>query len=97
MGFDKSKTYLKTWWSLFLALWTGYHYFYGSVYWLALSIISLGLCTVPTYTVISNAGSPIGSSLARVRHTGFRLFIIMTVILVLEQTWYLINYLNWIL
>lgn len=97
IGFDKSKIFFKFWWSFFVFLWVVYHYFYSSQYWLWISTIVLIFWSLPTFIQIANVHSPIGSNLSRVRKAGFRMFALMVMILVLEQSWYLYSHWDWVL
>jgi hypothetical protein len=97
IGFDNSKIFFKIWWGFFLLLWVVYHYFYASSYWLWFSPIVLVFWSLPTFIQIANVQSPMGSQLSRVRHAGFRMFALMVMVLVLEQSWYLYTHLDWVL
>lgn len=96
LGFDKSKTFLKWWWRLFILLWFVYHYFYSSLYWNIVTNLILIFWSLPTFIKIAEIQSPIGSKLKTIRKIGFRNFYLMMFIIIAEQTWYLINYLEWV-
>lgn len=97
MGFDKSKTFLKLWWSFFIVLWIVYHYFYASVFWLWFGAIILLFCSWPVFNQISMVHSPIGSSLKQVRQSGARIFGLMVALLVIELGRYVYAHLEGIL
>lgn len=94
MGFDKSKIFLKCWWGMFIFLWIAYHYFYSGTYWGWLGAAVLIFQSRATFDQISQAHSPMGSALQRVRESGFRIFVMMVILLVVEQSWSLYIHLN---
>jgi 1,4-dihydroxy-2-naphthoate polyprenyltransferase len=94
MGFDKSKTFLISWWSFFIVLWTIYHYFYASRFWLWFGTAILIFWSLPTFIQIKNTHSPIGSALMKVRRAGSRAFALMVGILVVELSWNIYNHLK---
>jgi 1,4-dihydroxy-2-naphthoate octaprenyltransferase len=87
MGFDKSKTFLISWWAFFIGLWTMYHYFYASRFWLGLGTAILICGSLPTFIQITKTHSPIGSDLIKVRKAGSRAFGLMVTLLVVELIW----------
>ena len=96
MGFDKSKSFLKLWWGFFILLWIIYHYFYASQYWLWFSALVLIFWSLSAFVQIAQADSPMGSNLFRVRRSCFKIFTLMILLLILEQSWYLYNHLDWL-
>jgi 1,4-dihydroxy-2-naphthoate octaprenyltransferase len=94
MGFDKSKTFLIAWWSFFIVLWTTYHYFYASRFWLWFGTAVLIFWSLPTFIQIKNTQSPIGSALMKVRKRGRRAFALMVGIFIVELSWNIYNQLK---
>jgi 1,4-dihydroxy-2-naphthoate octaprenyltransferase len=94
MGFDKSKTFLISWWIFFIVLWATYHYFYASVFSLWFGTNILIFWSWPTFIKIKQAHSPIGSQLAKVRRAAYRAFALMVAILIVELSSYVYTYLD---
>lgn len=95
MGFDHSKKFLGRWWALFLLFWVVHHHYYASIYWTWFATATLVFWSFQIFIKLSNVESPMGSQLYRVRRTGYRIFLLMVSLLILEQTWYLYTKTNW--
>lgn len=87
-GFDKAKKILVLWWLLFLGLWTAFHYFYASIFWSWLATLILVFWSIPTLIKIAETQSPVGSDLLSLRKVGYRNFLLMAGLIVLEFLWY---------
>lgn len=94
-GFDKAKKILIFWWVAFIGLWIAYHYFYASVFWSYLTTIVLIFWSVPTFIKIAEIQSPVGSELGDLKKVGYRNFLLMCGLIVLEFYWYLGNKNDW--
>jgi len=94
-GFDKAKKILIGWWCAFIVLWVLYHYFYASTFWSYLTTAVLIFWSIPTFIKISEIQSPLGSDLAEAKRVGYRNFLLMCVLLVIEFYWYLGNKNDW--
>lgn len=88
-GFDNAKKILIGWWILFITLWIIYHYFYASIYWSVLTTIVLIFWSTPTFIKISEIQSPIGSELHEIQRVGYRNFLLMSSLIIVEFYWYL--------
>lgn len=88
LGFDRAKKLLNYWWIVFLILWFTYHHFYGSVFWSTLSNLILVFWSIPTLIKISQIQSPLGSDLIEAKLAGYKNFLLMNGILILEFGWY---------
>lgn len=96
-GFDKAKKILIGWWCAFILLWVVYHYFYASTFWSYLTTAILIFWSIPTLVKISEISSPLGSDLAEAKRVGYRNFLLMCVLIVIEFYWYLGNKNDWFL
>lgn len=94
-GFDKAKNILIGWWCAFIVLWVLYHYFYASTFWSYLTTAVLIFWSIPTFIKISEIQSPLGSDLAEAKRVGYRNFLLMCVLIVIEFYWYLGNKNDW--
>ncbi|AZZ35763.1 hypothetical protein CIK05_02750 [Bdellovibrio sp. qaytius] len=94
-GFDKAKKILIGWWCAFIVLWVLYHYFYASTFWSYLTTAILIFWSIPTFIKISETSSPLGSDLAEAKQVGYRTFLLMCVLIVIEFYWYLGNKNDW--
>lgn len=94
-GFDKAKKILIFWWAAFIALWVAYHYFYASTFWSYLTTILLVFWSVPTFMKIAEIQSPVGSELGDLRKVGYRNFLLMCGLVVIEFYWYLGSKNDW--
>lgn len=94
-GFDKAKKILIGWWVIFIALWVLYHYHYASVFWSYLTTLILIFWSIPTFIKISEIQSPAGSELGDLRQVGYRNFLLMCFLIVIEFAWYLGNKNDW--
>ncbi len=97
LGFDRAKKLLNYWWIVFLLFWFSYHHFYGSVFWSALSNLILIFWSIPTLIKISQIQSPVGSDLIDAKLAGYRNFLLMNGILILEFGWYVGTKNSWTL
>ncbi len=97
LGFDRAKKLLNYWWIVFLLLWFAYHHFYGSVFWSTLSNLILIFWSIPTLIKISQIQSPVGSDLIEAKLAGYRNFLLMNGILILEFGWYVGTKNSWTL
>lgn len=88
-GFDKAKNILSIWWIAFIGLWIIYHYFYASVFWSIFTTIILIFWSIPTLIKIHEIQSPIGSDLIILKKVGYRNFLLMCALIVIEFFWYL--------
>lgn len=88
-GFDKAKKILIIWWAAFLVLWVLYHYFYASLFWSVFSTLVLIFWSIPTLIKISEIQSPLGSDLVVIKRVGYKNFLLMSALIVLEFYWYL--------
>lgn len=95
-GFDRAKKILIIWWSLFVVLWSAYHYFYSSVFWMWFSIVNLVFWSIPTLIKTSEVQSPVGSELVKIQKVGYKNFLLMVLLLVSEFVWYSVTKMNWI-
>lgn len=94
-GFDKAKKILMVWWLVFIALWIAYHYFYASIFWSYLTTIVLIFWSIPTFIKIAEIQSPVGSELGDLKKVGYRNFLLMCGLIVIEFYWYLGNKNDW--
>jgi 1,4-dihydroxy-2-naphthoate octaprenyltransferase len=97
IGFDASKRFLILCLMILNVLWILYHYFYASTFWTWFGGITLVFWSVPTAIQFSEIVSPVGSDLFEAQKTGKKNFLLMIVLLFLEQIWYLGNKINWTL
>ena len=94
-GFDKAKKILIGWWCAFIVLWVLYHYFYASTFWSYLTTAVLIFWSIPTFIKISEIQSPVGSDLAEAKRVGYRNFLLMCFLIVIEFYWYLGSKNDW--
>lgn len=94
-GFDKAKKILMFWWAAFIGLWIAYHYFYASIFWSYLTTIVLIFWSIPTFIKISEIQSPVGSELGDLKQVGYRNFLLMCSLVVVEFYWYLGSKNDW--
>ncbi len=94
-GFDKAKKILIGWWCAFIVLWVLYHYFYASTFWSYLTTVVLIFWSIPTFIKVSEIQSPLGSDLTDAKRVGYRNFLLMCVLIVIEFYWYLGNKNDW--
>jgi len=94
-GFNKAKKMLIGWWCAFIVLWVLYHYFYASTFWSYLTTGILIFWSIPTFVKISEISSPLGSDLAEAKKVGYRNFLLMCVLIVIEFYWYLGSKNDW--
>jgi 1,4-dihydroxy-2-naphthoate octaprenyltransferase len=95
MGFDASKKFLIFWLASLNILWISYHYFYASIFWTWLSGAVFIFWSIPTAIQFASLSSPVGSDLLVAKKTGSKNFLLMIVLLFIEQIWYLGSQLNW--
>ena len=95
MGFDTSKKFLIFWLMAINILWVMYHYFYASTFWTWFGALALLFWSIPTAIQFSNLSSPLGSDLFQAKKTGSKNFLLMIVLLCIEQLWYLGSKINW--
>lgn len=94
-GFDRAKKILIIWWCIFILLWIGYHHYYASVFWSFLTTLILIFWSIPTMIKISEIQSPLGSDLTGIKKIGYKNFLLMAGLLVIEFYWYLGNQKDW--
>lgn len=94
-GFDKAKKILIGWWCCFIGLWILYHYFYASTFWSYFTTAILIFWSIPTIVKISEISSPLGSDLTEAKKVGFRNFLLMCGLVVIEFYWYLGSNNDW--
>lgn len=88
-GFDKAKKILSIWWVAFIGLWILYHYFYASIFWSVFTTAILIFWSIPTLIKIHEIQSPIGSDLIALKKVGYKNFLLMCFLIVVEFFWYL--------
>lgn len=94
MGFDASKKFLIVWICMLNLIWILYHYFYASTFWTWFGGITFIFWSIPTAIKFSELSSPVGSDLRVMKSTGNKNFLLMVVLLFIEQIWYLGNKIN---
>lgn len=87
MGFDRAQFFLIGWWTLFCIFWFVFHLFYSSLFWTIFDSIILVFGSVPLVAQIFRIRSPIGSDLYQVRKIAYRTFLLMTLLLFVENGW----------
>jgi len=95
LGFDRSKTLLRVWWFLFLAMFIGYHLRYAGNFWTWFVCGSVAFSAFPFFIGISNLQSPVGSDLIRVRRRGYNLVLVTIFLWALENIWYWAQWQAW--
>lgn len=94
-GFDNAKKILIIWWCAFIMLWILYHYFYASTFWSFVTTAILIFWSIPTLIKISEISSPVGSNLTEAKKVGYRNFLLMCGLIVIEFYWYLGSKNDW--
>ncbi len=97
MGFDASKKFLVFWLVLLNVFWILFHHFYAGTFWVWFVGLVFIFWSIPTAIEFSNISSPVGSDLLSAKKTGYKNFLLMIVLLFIEQIWYLGNKINWTL
>jgi 1,4-dihydroxy-2-naphthoate octaprenyltransferase len=88
LGFDRSKTLVKVWWLVFLAMFTCYHFHYSGIFWTWTLGSVLAFSSFPFFISLSNLQSPVGSDLIRARVRGYSLVMITIFLWTCENIWY---------
>ena len=94
-GFDGAKKIIIYWWVSFIILWATYHYFYASVFWGWFTTVILVFWSLPTLIKVAQIQSPLGSDTRMIKKIGYRNFLLMTILIVIEFTWYWLTKNSW--
>lgn len=94
-GFDGAKKIIIYWWIIFVFLWALYHYFYSSVFWGWFTTAILIFWSIPTVIKVDQIQSPLGSDTRMIKKIGYRNFLLMTTLVIIEFTWYWLTKNSW--
>ena len=95
LGFDRSKTFLKIWWALFVIQFLAYHYHYAGIFWTWFLGAVLVFCTMPFFIGLGQLHSSVGSDLIRVRRLGYSLVLLALFLWASENIWYWAQWQAW--
>lgn len=96
-GFDGAKKVISYWWCGFIILWVIYHYHYASVFWSWFTTIILVFWSLPTFIKVSQIQSPLGSDTRLIKKIGYKNFMLMVGLVILEFSWYFLTKNSWTL
>lgn len=95
LGFDRSKTLLKIWWTLFVVQFLAYHYRYAGIFWTWFLGAVLVFCSMPFFIGLNHLHSSVGSDLIRVRRVGYGLVLLSLFLWTAENIWYWAQWQAW--
>jgi 1,4-dihydroxy-2-naphthoate octaprenyltransferase len=89
LGFEKGKSWLLTWWILFLLLFHVYQFYFAPLVWQVIFLASSLFVTWPMVKALRKLKSPLGSQMKTLNQLGNQALLFMIGIWILQSLWIL--------